>query len=342
MKTTSPEKNSDFLSGWFSSGEIFFRRSDRVRFERVLLDVAEKRRHLALFSTSDGVVDHYGKMLLNRLRTDSRVTVEVYFPASIESLLIRFNELVATLSIEEARAEPNLSSPGRIMFVNDAKAIDVNEWTLLAQLVNDFPGLDIRIVVLLDKLTTQPEKLTDRFGSRLVRWDVPPPTEMETIDLRQAAQDIGLEFEVDRAIKKVTRGTNPSDHSESMNKSGKEQHTLKKIDQDEDEISTQIVPEDLIDEYEALQVLFSDTEEEKNKSAKLPWFSIILVLLGSIGLASSYNMDQLYRRGVSAICTGIGVDNTFSSIDSKNTIVPKSLKCPIVVCLLVGRSVYPE
>ena len=50
------------------NGDIFFRDSDIERFRRVFDAVVDDSQHLLMTSDFDGVIDHYGKMMLNRLK----------------------------------------------------------------------------------------------------------------------------------------------------------------------------------------------------------------------------------------------------------------------------------
>ncbi|MEE2820280.1 MAG: hypothetical protein VX915_00860, partial [Pseudomonadota bacterium] len=165
------------------NGEIFFRDSDITRFQRVFDAVVDDSQHLLVTSHFDGVIDHYGKMMLNRLKMRSGLAVETYMPASTEALVVRFNELVDSMSVEEARGENESEAPGRIIVVNDLKAIDSDGWALLSRMVTDFPGLKMRLVFLLDRLPSAVEKALDRLGSRLIRWEVDPPTTEEQLTL---------------------------------------------------------------------------------------------------------------------------------------------------------------
>ena len=64
-------------------------------------------------------------------------------------------------------------------------------------MVTDFPGLHMRLVFLLDRLPSAVEKALDRLGSRLIRWEVEPPTSDEQLALRKAGMAEGLEFQVE-------------------------------------------------------------------------------------------------------------------------------------------------
>lgn len=187
------------------NGEIFFRGSDISRFQRVFDAVVDDAQHLLVTSHYDGVIDHYGKMMLNRLKMRSGMAVETYMPASTEALVTRFNELVNSMSMEEARGEEASETPGRIIVVNDPKAIDSDGWALLSRMVTDFPGLNMRLVFLLDRIPSHIEKALDRFGSRLLRWEVEPPTSEEQLVLRKEGMAEGLEFQVERVLSRINQ-----------------------------------------------------------------------------------------------------------------------------------------
>ena len=187
------------------NGEIFFRAADVARFDRVFQAVVQDVQHLLMTSEYDGVIDHYGKMMLNRLKMRSGMAVETYMPASTEALVSRFNDLVNSMSVEQARGEEPSETPGRVIIVNDPKAVDSDSWSLLARMITDFPGLNMRLVFLLDRIPTPVEKALDRFGSRLLSWQIEPPSAIEQLALRKEGMQSGLEFQVERVLSRINQ-----------------------------------------------------------------------------------------------------------------------------------------
>ena len=187
------------------SGEIFFRNADIIRFQRVFDAVVDDGRHFLMTSEFDGVVDHYGKMMLNRIKMRSGLAVETFMPASTDALVNRFNELLDNLSVDEARGAVPSNTPGRLIVVNDPRAIDGESWPLLSRMINDFPGLNMRLVFLLDRIPSAVEKVLERFGSRLIRWEVNPPSSDEQLQLRKEGMQVGLEFQVERILSRINQ-----------------------------------------------------------------------------------------------------------------------------------------
>ena len=186
-------------------GEIFFRGADVTRFDRVFQAVVNDAQHLLITSQYDGVIDHYGKMMLNRLKMRSGMAVETYMPASTEALVERFNQLVNSMTVEQARGDEPSQTPGRIIVVNDPRAIDSDGWALLSRMITDFPGLNMRLVFLLDRIPESVEKALDRFGSRLLRWEIEPPNANEQLALRKEGMATGVEFQVERVLSRINQ-----------------------------------------------------------------------------------------------------------------------------------------
>ena len=254
------------------NGEIFFRDSDITRFQRVFDAVVDDSQHLLVTSHFDGVIDHYGKMMLNRLKMRSGLAVETYMPASTEALVARFNELLDSMSVEEARGENESEAPGRIIVVNDPKAIDSDGWALLSRMVTDFPGLHMRLVFLLDRLPSAVEKALDRLGSRLIRWEVEPPTSDEQLALRKAGMAEGLEFQVERVLSRINQTVS--------------QHLEPSLSADDVSISLQVDLDEALGvaseagerEADDMRALFEE-EESTQKRGKLGPILLIMIVL---------------------------------------------------------------
>jgi len=184
-----------------SSDGIFLRGADRSRFDYVMRAVRESSQSLALSSNSDGVLDHYGRLVLAKLRKTPGLQVEVFLPQNTEQLLERFNQILSDISIEDARKAENATAPRRVLLAHDAKAISQRDLQLLARLVQDFPGANVSLVMLIDKLGMQlHERTLDSFGQRLVRWPVETPTRAEGDALLGVARAMGFEIEVKKIL----------------------------------------------------------------------------------------------------------------------------------------------
>jgi hypothetical protein len=185
----------------FGSGGIFFRESDRNRFDYVMRAVQTQSQSLALSSDSDDILDHYGRLVINKLRQMHDLQIEVFLPANTEALLERFNQILADLSLTDARNAESSPAPRRVLIAHDARAINPRELQLLARLIQDFPGANTALVLLLDKVGRQQyERSLENFGQRMLRWPVELPTHAEGEALLQLARAHGQEVEVKKLL----------------------------------------------------------------------------------------------------------------------------------------------
>ncbi len=197
-----PQNTADEnIPGFFP---LFFRAVDRLRLEGYVLALTQSGMSLSLVSNHEAILDHYSAILLARLRQSAPdVAVEVYFPASSEALLRRFNEILINSSIQDAMdGKVSLAAP-RIWMVHDASALPDHEIQLLARLVQHFPAANIRVVLLM-ALANQKPNLLSSFGRRILCWDIEPPTAEQADNMLVEARVDGREVAARALLKKLS------------------------------------------------------------------------------------------------------------------------------------------
>ena len=183
---------------------LFFRAIDCLRLEGYVVALTQSGMSLSLVSNHEAILDHYSAILLARLRQSAPdVAVEVYFPASSEALLGRFNEILINSSIRDAMdGKVSLAAP-RIWMVHDASALPDHEIQLLARLVQHFPAANIRVVLLMTSANQKPNLLSS-FGRRILCWDIEPPTPEQADNMLVEARVKGREVAVRSLLKKLS------------------------------------------------------------------------------------------------------------------------------------------
>ena len=157
--------------------ELFFRTADRMRVEGCVNAVAHEGLSLALSCVHEVLLDHYLQILLQRLReTAPDLAVEVYFPTNTESLIARFNEALASQSLRQATRTGAEASAPQVWLVHDAQQLPEQERQLLARLIQNFPGANIRAILLMVGDAPDQESLS-AFGRKLLRWDIEGPSD---------------------------------------------------------------------------------------------------------------------------------------------------------------------
>ena len=117
------------LQKWFDGGDIFYRPEDKQRLQYALDSIVDDELGLAVIGDNERVLGHYCKMLLAKLRELNGFEVEVFLPMNTVSLLKRFNELLASMSVDEARQSPAADKPVTLLVVNDANEIQEDQWS---------------------------------------------------------------------------------------------------------------------------------------------------------------------------------------------------------------------
>lgn len=180
---------------------LFFRPADRLRLEGCIAAITQDGRSLALSSQHEAAVDHYGRLLTERLRRAApQCQIETYFPASTDALVSRFNEVLAGQTMREAMSEGASQVPERIWVVHDAGALAEHELQLLARLVSNFPGANIRTVLLLGP-SLRSRKAFESLGRRFVRWDIEAPTPEQAQTMMSQARIEGCENLVSQLLR---------------------------------------------------------------------------------------------------------------------------------------------
>ena len=272
---------TDTTSPQFAQDDLFLRDADRERMALAYGALIAKRQSLLLASSSDVLLEHYGKMLVQQLRRHDDVQVEVYFPSSSEALIQRFNDVLAPMSLEDAVSTQGAGLPARILVLHDARSVQASQLELLARLVNDFPGANVRVVLLINT-QSQLEKDLAAFGKRMSRWTIDvPDVEGGQAFLRQATL-AGLEGPATVLLER-----------------------LGLLDQDDD-----LLPDDTLDlaerdpaaEQALLQAVAqraqasTDDSERANRVWGAKWLVLAVVLLLGVSAAAVVGLSDKYRQ----------------------------------------------
>jgi hypothetical protein len=187
-----------------------FRAADRMRIDGCANAVAHEGLSLALYCPFEALLDHYVNLLLARLRQqapDHRI--EVYFPANTDSLLGRFNEVLASQSLNQAVKAPSTLNQAQIWLVHDAQTLPESEIQLLARLIQNFPGANIRAILLMSGNPNVQKSPLSAFGRKILRWDIEAPTEDQAQAALELARHEGHFNAVQQLVQRIQRQQRP-------------------------------------------------------------------------------------------------------------------------------------
>jgi len=196
-----PEESTLDHQHWFAGGDIFYRQKDRQRLEYAVDALVNKEMGLAVIATHETVLDHYGRMVLTRLRKHKNFQLEVLLPTDTESLIERFNSMLAAMSVQQATQPAEPSTTVKLLVINDPELIKEEHWMLIKRLFNDFPGVNFRLILFINK-TEHPnfQKTLDLFPTRLHRWLVENLSPSEAQQLLEAAREHGYGSDVETLL----------------------------------------------------------------------------------------------------------------------------------------------
>jgi hypothetical protein len=195
MKTTTPPELAE-------RHDFVFRAADRMRIDGCANAIAREGLSLALHSEHEALLDHCLDLVLSELRRQApEHRIEVYFPAHTDALLDRFNEVLAAQSVRQAvKSQPNAQA--LIWVVHDAHRLPSSEIQLLARLIQNFPGANIRAILLMTGQPPQASTLS-AFGRKILRWDIETPSLTQAQAALELAQNEGRSMPVRQLLKRM-------------------------------------------------------------------------------------------------------------------------------------------
>lgn len=193
---------------WLDAGDIFYSKQDKLEFLSALNAVVNENLGLIITSDVPSLLDYYSRLLVSRLRKIKGISMDVFFPATTDGLLSRFNDILEHMSLDEAKEQPATGMSPNLMVVHDANSIANEQWLLLARLMADFPGVNLRLILFLDDRQGEDyDRIISLLGKDLHRWIASAPTQEQARDLLRSAKESGYLRETSSLLKSINLTT---------------------------------------------------------------------------------------------------------------------------------------
>ncbi len=203
MINTDTSSNLE-LEQFLDHGDILYSRKDKNNFRQSLDAVTEHSMGLAVIGNNEATLTHYSRIFTSRLRKEREFNLEIFPPTNTEELLRKFNQLLSQMTMDEARQNSPTHKPITLMLVNDANVVEPEQWTLLLQLLSDFPGINVRMVLFINKDTwPRYDETLMLLGRNIFRWDIKIPSVLEAKELVAVAQGTIYEREATLLLSNV-------------------------------------------------------------------------------------------------------------------------------------------
>ncbi|MDG1475403.1 MAG: hypothetical protein P8Q37_10900 [Porticoccaceae bacterium] len=188
----------------FESGDIFYSITDKKNLRFAIKALVQDRLGLAIIGNNESLLTHYSRMLIFRLRKLNKFQMDIFSPTDTNSLLDRFNEMLASMTMKQARQQPDPEVPATLLVVNDANAVDEEQWVLLMRLLKDFPGINVRLILFLNKNNWPGyDQVLRPISRQLHRWHLHLPSIPEATALIESARDKGYEEQTKQLLSNV-------------------------------------------------------------------------------------------------------------------------------------------
>jgi hypothetical protein len=163
--------------------DFYFQPDDRELVDGCVTALTRDGLNVAILSAHSAALEHYGSLLIARLRKFTPTSkIEVYFPTSSDDLLARFNQTLKSQSLAQAMQGRKNILATQFWVLNNASAVPEHELQLLASLVHNFPGANIRLILFLDT-SRQAHPSLAAFGKNITRWEIALPHAAQTAQL---------------------------------------------------------------------------------------------------------------------------------------------------------------
>lgn len=187
---------SDFLSDGYnlndyvSDGQMFYKPTDKIRFEGALSALCDSRRHVMIVTDDTKLAERYYRYFITRIAIRNDIVLDTRAPTGADDVLNRFNKILSNASIESARRE-DANEVTHVMAMADTSDMSDNEWVVLGRLLKNFPGANIRMLAFVseDQLEVIDEVL-GKLDGQVYRWILTSPT----AEYLEALLDIGEQF----------------------------------------------------------------------------------------------------------------------------------------------------
>ena len=325
MKNTDKHKSLE-LEQYLDDGDIVGSHKNKQDFRLALDAVINQSMGLAMIGSNEAALTHYSRIITSRFREEATFQLETFPPTNTEELLRKFNQLLSQMTMDQARQKPLADKPITLMLVNDANVVDPVQWTLLLQLLSDFPGVNVRMVLFFDKATWPAyDETLMLLGRNIYRWDIEIPSVLEAKEFFLAAQGTTYEREVALFLNDVGLGGVVKDA---------------RIQREADQVMLggqqgQAIKETRNDSSREEQITKEKSEGIKQKQGKHQRLIRGLLAVGILGAAAfgfSYTMMGEYK----VLSTSVTGELTSQEVENK------TLKAPSLLTAKNIQDIPPE
>lgn len=130
--------------------------------------------HVALIGRDLNAVDDMGRRLVQTLRQDTALEVQVLLDVESDVLMGRINQRLSSLSLQDARDASRSRFAPQVWVLQVHEAAQSRQAEMLARTIRDFPAVNLRLLLLMTPALAD-ELLAGALGRAFVPWRLPEP-----------------------------------------------------------------------------------------------------------------------------------------------------------------------
>ena len=173
---------SDFLSDGYSlndyasEGQLFYKPTDKIRFEGALEALCDSHRHVVIVTDDKALAERYYRYFITRIAIRDDIMLDTRAPTGADDVLNRFNKILSASSVESARSADN-NDVHHVMAMVDTSNMSDHEWTVLGRLLKNFPGANIRMLAFVSESQLDViDGVLSKLDGQVYRWILTTPT----------------------------------------------------------------------------------------------------------------------------------------------------------------------
>lgn len=173
---------SDFLSDGYSlndyasEGQLFYKPTDKIRFEGALEALCDSHRHVVIVTDDKALAERYYRYFITRIAIRDDIMLDTRAPTGADDVLNRFNKILSASTVESARSADN-NDVHHVMAMVDTSNMSDHEWTVLGRLLKNFPGANIRMLAFVSESQLDViDGVLSKLDGQVYRWILTTPT----------------------------------------------------------------------------------------------------------------------------------------------------------------------
>lgn len=176
--------------------ELFFQPADQSRMQACLEGVAHEGKCVVVHCPQVALLNYYGHIFLRHLRENMpNGGIETYSSTDADMLIENFNQMVSEMSVQEALKAGSFSDVKKVWIIKNAQSMLPHEIELLGQLLQQFPGAKVRVVLWMSG-NEPSSSILSALGKKMMRWQIALPNSAQTQTFWNQARATGQEEDV--------------------------------------------------------------------------------------------------------------------------------------------------